>query len=130
MNKMGKSAAMGTQALLKYMKAFDASAESILGETLLYVFLEQELQVPKLMTKIEIDEIGGLMKSKSDGVHLLVSEDRGKPFRQLIFGASNIVIDLRSAVDNAFDKIIAIDSNYEDERKWLITRHFFSLHKN
>lgn len=115
MDKMGRSATMGTQALLKYIKAFGASAESILGETLLYVFLEQELQAPKLMTKIEIDDIGGLVKSKSDGVHLLVSEDRGTPFRQLVFGASNIVGDLHSAVDNAFDKILNIDKNYEDE---------------
>ncbi|MBR5179846.1 MAG: DUF1837 domain-containing protein [Lachnospiraceae bacterium] len=115
MDKVGKSAAMGTEALLRYIKAFDASAESILGETLLYVFLEQELDAPKILTKIEIDDVGGLMKSKSDGVHLLVSDDRGIPFHQLVFGASNIVGDLHSAVDNAFQKIIAIENNYEDE---------------
>jgi len=115
MDKLGRSTALGSRALLKYIQAFDASAESLLGETLLYVFLEQELKAPKIMSKIEIDDIGGPIKSKSDGVHLFTSDNRGVPFNQLVFGASNIVGSLQSAIDNAFSKIIAIDNNYEGE---------------
>lgn len=115
MDKLGKMDVLGMESLLKYMQACQLSPESILGETLLYVFLEQELRAPKIMSKIEINDIGGSIKSRSDGVHLLASDNRGLPFTQLVFGASSIVGDICSAVDSVFDKILAIEDNYENE---------------
>ena len=39
-----------------YLDANTINAESVLGEILLYIFIEQELDAPKIMSKIEINE--------------------------------------------------------------------------
>lgn len=109
--------AVGSQAMLKFVQKYGSDAETVLGEILLYVFLEQALDAPKIMSKIEIDEYNRNTVSKSDGIHLLLSERSGQPFHQLVFGASDIVGDLSAAVDRAFDKIAAIEENSEDELK-------------
>lgn len=108
-------AAIGSQAMLKFMITYGANAESVLGEILLYIFMEQELDAPKIMSKIEIDESNRNSVSKSDGVHLLSIDKSGQPFYQLVFGASDIVGDLKVAIDRAFDKIIAIENNHDSE---------------
>lgn len=91
------------------MQAYGTCAETILGEMLLYVFMEQELNAPKIMSKIEIDDLGGMICSKSDGVHLLAVENNGQLFHQLVFGASDIYGDLTASIDRAFVKIIDIE---------------------
>ena len=110
-------AAVGAQAMIKFMNAYGGSAESVLGEILLYVFLEQVLDAPKIMTKLEINELNGGFVSKSDGVHLLREEISGQPFHQLVFGASDITGVLDRAIDRAFEKIIEIEDNYDAELK-------------
>jgi len=112
-----KSYAIGSQALIKFMQAYGASAETVLGEMLLYVFMEQELNAPKIMSKIEINDLGRSIESKSDGVHLLAINDNGQLFHQLVFGASDVHGDLAIAIDRAFDKIIEIESNSDTELK-------------
>lgn len=109
--------AVGSNAMLKFMNAYGSNAETVLGEILLYAFLEQALDAPKIMTKIEIDSLNGGMVSKSDGVHLLREEISGQPFHQLVFGASDINGGLKQAVDRAFEKIIEIEDNYDNEFK-------------
>lgn len=99
------------------MQAYGTCAETILGEMLLYVFMEQELNAPKIMSKIEIDDLGGMSCSKSDGVHLLAVENNGQLFHQLVFGASDIYGDLTASIDRAFDKIIDIENNSDIELK-------------
>lgn len=113
----GKSASIGAQALIRFMQAYGTCAETILGEMLLYVFMEQELNAPKIMSKIEIDDLGGRICSKSDGVHLLAVENNGQLFHQLVFGASDIYGDLTASIDRAFDKIIDIENNSDIELK-------------
>lgn len=113
----GKSASIGAQALIRFMQAYGTCAETILGEMLLYVFMEQELNAPKIMSKIEIDDLGGRICSKSDGVHLLAVENNGQLFHQLVFGASDIYGDLTASIDRAFDKIIEIENNSDIELK-------------
>jgi hypothetical protein len=108
-------AAVGSQAMLKFMQKYGTNAETVLGEILLYIFMEQELDAPKIMSKIELDEYNRGVVSKSDGVHLLSLNRTGQPFHQLVFGASDIVGDLSAAVDRAFDKIINIEANGDDE---------------
>lgn len=108
-------AAVGSQAMLKFMNTYGASADTVLGEILLYIFLEQELDAPKIMSKIELDGSNRNTVSKSDGVHLLSLNQSGQPFHQLVFGASHIVGDLKSAIDRAFEKIVAVESNYDSE---------------
>lgn len=110
-------AAVGANAMLKFMSTYGTNAETVLGEILLYAFLEQVLDAPKIMTKIEIDALNGGIVSKSDGVHLLREEVSGQPFHQLVFGASDINGGLVCAVDRAFEKIVEIEDNYDNEFK-------------
>ncbi len=107
-----KLIAAGARALSKYSNSFKKSQDSILGETLLYIFLEQVLNAPKIMSKIELDDNG---HSKSDGIYLLHSDLRGLPFTQLVFGASNIVGNLEMAVDSVFEKVDSIRENNDEE---------------
>lgn len=108
-------AAVGARAMLKFMQKYGADAETVLGEILLFIFMEQELNAPKIMSKIELDEYNRGVVSKSDGIHLLSLDRSGQPFHQLVFGASDIIGDLSAAVDRAFDKIMKIETNSEDE---------------
>ncbi len=123
-NLTKNDAAVGSNAMLKFMKTYGSEASTVLGEILLYVFLEQVLGAPKIMSKIEISELNGSYISKSDGVHLLREEISGQPFHQLVFGASDITGNLNAAIDRAFGKIIQIENNYDDELKVIDnTRH-------
>lgn len=107
--------AIGSQAMLKFITTYGVNSESVLGEILLYIFMEQELDAPKIMSKIEINKSNRNSVSKSDGVYLLSTEITGQPFYQLVFGASNIVGDIKVAVDRAFDKIVAVKNNRDSE---------------
>lgn len=108
-------AAVGAQAMLKFIQKYGNNAETVLGEIMLYTFLEQELDAPKIMSRIELDEYRHNAVSKSDGVHLLSLNLTGQPFHQLVFGASDINGNLTDAIDRAFDKISEIESDYDDE---------------
>jgi hypothetical protein len=110
-------AAVGAQAMLKFMQKYGANAETVLGEILLYTFLEQELDAPKIMSRIELDSSRQNAISKSDGVHLLSLNLTGQPFYQLVFGASDITGNLNAAIDRAFDKITSIEAGYDDEMR-------------
>lgn len=112
-------AAVGAQAMLKFMKTYGAKAETVLGEILLYIFMEQELDAPKIMSKIEINESNRNAVSKSDGVHLLSIDKSGQPFHQLVFGASDIVGDLNVAIDRAFEKILSVEANQDNELRMI-----------
>lgn len=101
--------------MLKFMNTYGESADTVLGEILLYMFLEQELDVPKIVSKIEFYGSNRNTVSKSDGVHLLSLNKSGQPFLQLVFGASHIVGDLKSEIDRAFEKIVAVENNYDSE---------------
>lgn len=107
--------AVGSRAMLKFMQKYGADAGTVLGEILLFIFMEQELDAPKIMSKIELDEYNRGIVSKSDGIHLLSRDRSGQPFHQLVFGASDIVGDLSAAVDRAFDKITKIEAHGDDE---------------
>ena len=72
-----------------------------LGELLLYIFLEQVLGAPKLMSKVEIGNHAGFMTSESSGIHLLAANET-VPFTQVILGTSMINGDLQTAIDSAF----------------------------
>lgn len=111
--------AIGTRAMLKFFNRYGKNAGNVLGEFLLYIFLEQELGAPKIMSKIELDEYDRDVISKCDGVHLLSCDQLGQPFHQLVFGASDIIGDLTTAVDNAFDKIIKIEHNGDNELRMI-----------
>ncbi|MDR2513631.1 MAG: DUF1837 domain-containing protein [Christensenellaceae bacterium] len=82
-----------------------------LGDILLYVFLEQILDAPKLFSKIELLNYGDTALS-GGCVHLLpIDEDSATPSYQMVFGKSHIIGDLRDAADNAFESLVAIRDN-------------------
>src|SRR6056297_1417131 len=87
-----------------------------LGDIMLYVFLEQILDAPKLFSKIELTQFGNQHTLNGGGVHLLPLGNIGPtPSYQMIFGKSNVIGDLQDAIDNAFDHITAIRDNTSKE---------------
>lgn len=89
-----------------------------LGELLLYIFLEQVLQAPKLMSKAEIGNHGGFMTSESSGIHLLTAS-AAVPFSQVILGTSMINGNLQTAIDAAFADAHKLKNRKTDERSFV-----------
>lgn len=88
-----------------------------LGEILLYVFLEQVLGAPKILSKVELQTGAKQFDSKCDGIHLLSLEQTfGMPYYHMVFGTSSIVGDMKKAVDSAFDAIVEIEKQSTQER--------------
>lgn len=67
------------------------------------------------MSKIEIVNLPRKTISKCDGVHLLSTVDGAFPCHQLVFGASSIDGDLTEAIDRAFERVVHIKNNSENE---------------
>lgn len=80
-----------------------------LGEILLYAFLEQILDAPKIMSKVELVTTTNAHSSKCDGIHLLSLEGHQQPYYQLVFGFSSVSGDINDAIDQAFDAIEDIE---------------------
>lgn len=98
---------------------FDASIQlqqsiagnpNMLGEIMLYAFLEEKLGAPKILSKIEIELQASRYASHSDAIHLLLP-DSSRPTASLVFGTSSIIGDLGDAVDAAFEKLDQIQAN-------------------
>lgn len=88
-----------------------------LGEIMLYVFLEQVLGAPKILSKVELQTGAKQYDSKCDGIHLLSLEQTfGMPYYHMVFGTSSIVGDMKKAVDAAFDAIVDIEKQSAQER--------------
>ncbi len=80
-----------------------------LGEILLYSFLEQILDAPKIMSKVELVTNANSHSSKCDGIHLLSLDGYAQPYYQLVFGSSSVVDDIKDAIDQVFDAIVDIE---------------------
>lgn len=85
------------------------------AEVMLYSFLECALGAPKIMSKIELQNVGGEYRSKSSGIHLLTMSGTTTPIHQLVFGSTDVLADLHGAVDSAFAQIVDIKSSTSDE---------------
>lgn len=93
----------------------DKGAGGELGEILLYLFLEQKLGAPKLLSKVELKTSGNQYVFGSDGVHLLTIDGGKSSIYQLVLGESKIKGDLVDAVNDAFDSIGRVAKNPETE---------------
>lgn len=93
----------------------DKGAGGELGEILLYLFLEQKLGAPKLLSKVELKTSNNQYVFGSDGVHLLTIDKGKTPIYQLVLGESKIKGDLVAAVDDAFNSITQVAKNPESE---------------
>lgn len=102
------------QFLRKVSNPKDKGAGGELGEILLYLFLEQILGAPKLLSKIELKTSNNQYVNGSDGVHLLSNEFEDELFYQLVLGESKIKGDMKDAVDNAFQSITT--ANHDGEK--------------
>ena len=94
-----------------------------LGELLLYIFLEQVLNAPKLMSKVEFSNHGGIFTSESAGIHLLTA-DATVPFSQVILGTSMIDGDIQVAIDSAFADAKDLKDRKKDERRFVESNIF------
>lgn len=83
---------------------------NVLGEILLWAFLEQILRAPKVMSKIELNRLSGVAQSQADAIHLQV-DATGQTSANIVFGTSNVVSDLRDAIDEAFERVVEIENN-------------------
>lgn len=101
------------------------NADNELGEMLLYIFLEQVLKAPKLMSNLEIGNLGGFMSSKSSGIHLLTSNGT-TPYSEIVLGTSMIDDDLKIAIDVAFSEAQKLEKRKKEERRFVESRIFAS----
>ncbi len=99
------------------------SSGNELGEFLLYIFLEQVLNAPKLMSKVEFGNHGGIFTSESAGIHLLTA-DTAVPFNQLVLGTSMINGDIQTAIDLAFADAQRLKNRKKDERRFVESNIF------
>lgn len=114
----GEEEAIGLEAIELLRKASnpkDSGAGGELGEILLYLFLEQKLNAPKLLSKVELKTTKGQYVFGSDGVHLLQLNGQPVPSFQLVLGESKIQGDLKAAVDSAFVSITGVSQDTSNE---------------
>lgn len=84
----------------------DSGAGGELGELLLYLFLENQLKAPKLLSKMEIKTTQNQYVYGADGVHLYITKDEyNKPIYQFIIGESKVKNDILEATRDAFESI-------------------------
>ena len=111
----GDADAIGLKAidLLRTAKNLgDHGAGGELGEILLYLLLEQRMNAPKLLSKVELKTSGNQYVFGSDGVHLLSLDDIQF---QMILGESKIKGNLKKAVDDAFISISDVAKDPSNE---------------
>lgn len=121
-NLSGDTQAIVAQAMRVLRKNGDPDVKGTgaeLGEILNYTFLEERLGAPKIMSRVELATDAKKYASCCDGIHLLTSSASGKPYHQIIFGASNIMGDIGYAVDGAFDSIIRMNESKNSELRMI-----------
>lgn len=121
-NVDGRSDRLAFKAISAYKKrvAKDPSTNQF-NEIMLYSFLECVLGAPKIFSKMELQDKSGLYYSTSSGIHLLSLKQGGLPFNQLVFGATDSINDLATAIDNAFKQVVEIKNSAKEEYDFLET---------
>ncbi len=100
------------QKVLKRMSIGDKAKQ--LSEMLLYIFLEASLNAPKIMSKIQLDDIN--VHSYSDGIHIhRLPIINSEPQFDIVFGSSCALNNIKEAIDRAFEKVIKIKNNSHKE---------------
>lgn len=117
----GHSENIGKKAveILKKAGGFDkAQIGEELGDIILYILLEQNLNAPKVYNKIELVSTTDNNVVNQGGVHLLTLDSAESKYK-VIVAKSNVVGDLRTAIDNAFSVIVTANKNTTKEYKLL-----------
>ena len=94
----------------------DSGAGGELGEVLLYLFLEQDLNAPKLFSKVELKTSRMDYVKGSDAIHFKFRTDNnGNRVLQLVIGEAKIKNDLREAIKEAFISVNTyLENNIQD----------------
>lgn len=100
---------------IKTLKAYNQRVKSVpstnhFNEIMLYTFLECVLGAPKIFSKMELQDKSGVYNSLSSGIHINTLKRGGVFYNQLIFGASDTIDNLQTAVDNALNQVLEIKS--------------------
>lgn len=104
----------------------DPGAGGELGEILLYLFLEQDLQAPKLLSKVELKTNENDYVKGADAIHFKFrTRENGDKILQLVIGEAKIMNDLKKGIEEAFSSINDhISNNCQDIR--LIDAHLMN----
>lgn len=96
----------------------DLGAGGELGEILLYLFLEQDLQAPKLFSKVELKTSNNDYVKGADGIHFKFRIDiDGNKILQLVVGEAKVKNELKDGIEEAFTSINTyLTSNSQDVR--------------
>ncbi|MEQ2869148.1 DUF1837 domain-containing protein [Selenomonas noxia] len=94
------------------------NSETELGELLLYIFLEQVLHAPKLMSNVELSAHNGIISSESSGIHLLTAS-AVIPFNQIVLGVSMLNCSMDETIDRAFADAQRLKTRKKDERRFV-----------
>ena len=116
--KTGNLDAVMKQARRLYRKLGAAVAKGTgteLGDIMIYAFLEEKLKAYKLLSKIELSTDAEQYLSEAEGIHFLCSDGTSGSYNQMVFGASNIVGEIKDAIDQAFEIIKKISAHEDDE---------------
>lgn len=104
---------IGLDATNELMATDDQHRET-LGQILLYSFLEYVLGAPKVLSRFELNQFQGTVRSEADALHLLPPGMAGG-VSQFVLGASYIDNSPQEIIDGAFDKIAKIKDNRDNE---------------
>ncbi|MCM1530338.1 MAG: DUF1837 domain-containing protein [Alistipes sp.] len=112
-NKIDSIGLRAVKVMNKNGDADEKGSGNELGDMLIYSFLEEVLNAPKILSKVEIRG----KQSKSDGIHLLKYNDGKQIKYQLIFGTSSIHDSVYDALDEVFEMLLQIKSGNKNERE-------------
>ena len=104
----------------------DKGAGGELGEILLYLFLEQDMKAPKLLSKVEFKTNPNEYIKGSDGIHFKFrTKEDGTKVMQLVIGEAKIKNELDQGIHEAFESIeIFLSQNIQDRS--LLDTHLMS----
>lgn len=116
----GEEASINVHAIRAYNKKIKLNPETNhFNEILLYSFLECVLGAPKIYSKMELQNKSGEYSTFSSGIHVLSLRKGATPFNQFVFGASDTIDSLETAVDNSFNQISKVLSSTSDDYELL-----------
>lgn len=109
---------------IKTLKAYNKRIKAVpstnhFNELMLYSFLECVLGAPKIFSKMELQDKSGVYDSISSGIHINTYKSGGVFFNQLVFGATDTIDNLETAVDNALNQVISIKAASHTEYEFL-----------
>lgn len=102
----GEESSINVHAIRAYNRKIERNPETNhFNEILLYSFLECVLGAPKIYSKMELQNKSEDYNKFSSGIHVLSLRKGTVPFNQFVFGASDTIESLETAVDNSFNQI-------------------------